>query len=90
MQFELLTTDGAARRGRLTLAHGAIETPVFSIAPEVGGNFGKLQWFSSTYRPLILSVRFLFLRYPKGFACVPVKNNGFEKSKVVNPSYDRK
>lgn len=68
----------------------AIETPVFSIAPEVGGNFGKLQWFSSTYRPLILSVRFLFLRYPKGFACVPVKNNGFEKSKVVNPSYDRK
>ena len=68
----------------------AIETPVFSIVPEVGGNFGKLQWFSSTYRPLILSVRFLFLRYPKGFACVPVKNNGFEKSKVVNPSYDRK
>ncbi|MCI1752441.1 MAG: hypothetical protein LKM36_06080 [Flavobacteriales bacterium] len=68
----------------------AIETPVFSIAPEDGGNFGKLQWFSSTYRPLILSVRFLFLRYPKGFACVPVKNNGFEKSKVVNPSYDRK
>ena len=29
MQFELLTTDGAARRGRLTLAHGVIETPVF-------------------------------------------------------------
>jgi queuine tRNA-ribosyltransferase len=29
MQFELLGTSGAARRGRLTLAHGAIETPVF-------------------------------------------------------------
>ncbi|HMV21820.1 MAG TPA: tRNA guanosine(34) transglycosylase Tgt [Rhodocyclaceae bacterium] len=29
MQFDLLTTDGAARRGRLTLAHGAVETPVF-------------------------------------------------------------
>ena len=29
MQFELLTTDGNARRGRLTLAHGVIETPVF-------------------------------------------------------------
>jgi queuine tRNA-ribosyltransferase len=29
MNFELLTTDGAARRGRLTLAHGEIETPVF-------------------------------------------------------------
>ena len=68
----------------------AIETPIFSIAPTDDGNFGKLQWFSSTYRPLILSVRFLFLRSPKGFACVPVKNNAFEKSKVVNPSYDRK
>ena len=29
MKFELLGTDGAARRGRLTLAHGVIETPVF-------------------------------------------------------------
>ncbi len=29
MTFELLTTDGAARRGRLTLAHGVVETPVF-------------------------------------------------------------
>ncbi|MBP9080412.1 MAG: hypothetical protein KBF80_09205 [Flavobacteriales bacterium] len=68
----------------------AIETPVFSIAPEDEGQFGRMQWFSSTYRPLILSVRFLFLRYPKGFDCVPVKHNRFEKSKVVNPSYERK
>ncbi|MBN8462155.1 MAG: tRNA guanosine(34) transglycosylase Tgt [Dechloromonas sp.] len=29
MQFELITTDGAARRGSLTLAHGAVQTPVF-------------------------------------------------------------
>ena len=29
MKFELLASDGAARRGRLTLAHGAVETPVF-------------------------------------------------------------
>ena len=29
MQFELLASDAAARRGRLTLAHGTIETPVF-------------------------------------------------------------
>ncbi len=29
MQFELLKTDGDARRGTLTLAHGVIETPVF-------------------------------------------------------------
>ncbi len=68
----------------------AIETPIFSIQPNDDGNLGRLQWFSSKYRPLILSVRFLFLRYPKGFACVPVKNNAFEKSKVVNPSYERK
>jgi queuine tRNA-ribosyltransferase len=27
--FELLATDGAARRGRLTLAHGVVETPAF-------------------------------------------------------------
>ena len=29
MQFELLKTDGAARRGTLHLAHGSVETPVF-------------------------------------------------------------
>jgi hypothetical protein len=29
MQFELLASDGAARRGRITLAHGMVETPAF-------------------------------------------------------------
>src|SRR5262249_43385452 len=29
LRFELLTTDGPARRGRLTLAHGVVETPMF-------------------------------------------------------------
>ena len=29
MQFELLAADGEARAGRLTLAHGAVETPAF-------------------------------------------------------------
>jgi queuine tRNA-ribosyltransferase len=29
MNFDLLAADGAARRGRLTLAHGVVETPVF-------------------------------------------------------------
>jgi len=67
----------------------AIETPFFSVMPTDQG-FGRLQWFSTTYRPLIFSVRFLFLRYPKGFACVPVRNNDFEKHKVVNPNYERK
>ncbi len=29
MKFDLLATDGAARRGRLTLAHGIVDTPAF-------------------------------------------------------------
>ncbi len=29
LSFDLLATDGDARRGRLTLAHGVVETPVF-------------------------------------------------------------
>jgi queuine tRNA-ribosyltransferase len=29
MQFEVLATAGRARRGRLTLAHGVVETPIF-------------------------------------------------------------
>ena len=29
MQFERLATDGFARRGRLTLARGRVETPAF-------------------------------------------------------------
>jgi queuine tRNA-ribosyltransferase len=29
LRFELLATDGAARRGRLHTPHGAVETPVF-------------------------------------------------------------
>ena len=29
MKFDLLATDGAARRGRLHLAHGTVETPAF-------------------------------------------------------------
>ncbi|CAM2149384.1 tRNA-guanine transglycosylase [Pararobbsia alpina] len=29
LKFDLLTTDGNARRGRLTLNHGVIETPIF-------------------------------------------------------------
>ena len=29
LDFELLTTEGQARRGRLTLNHGVVETPIF-------------------------------------------------------------
>lgn len=54
-----------------------LETPIFSFAPEDDGHFGALQWFSSDYRPLILSVRFLFLRARQGFDCPPpIKHKG--------------
>ena len=29
LKFELLGTDGLARRGRVTLNHGVVETPIF-------------------------------------------------------------
>jgi len=29
VKFELIATDGAARRGELALAHGTVQTPVF-------------------------------------------------------------
>ena len=29
MKFELLKNEGLARRGRLMLAHGPVETPIF-------------------------------------------------------------
>ena len=36
MQFELLNTDGAARRGRLTFKRGVIETPAFMPVGTIG------------------------------------------------------
>lgn len=57
----------------------AIETPIFNVVPEDQG-FGQLQWFSSRYRPLIFSVRFLFLRARDGFDCPPpVREPGQKK-----------
>ncbi len=63
----------------------ALETPIFSMVPADEG-LGKLQWFSSQYRPIIFSVRFLFLRARDGFDCPPpIKHNEFEKSRTVDP-----
>ncbi len=36
LQFELLKTHGSARRGRLTTAHGVVETPIFMPVGTVG------------------------------------------------------
>jgi queuine tRNA-ribosyltransferase len=42
MQFDLLATSGKARRGRLTLAHGSVETPVFMPV----GTYGSVKAMS--------------------------------------------
>jgi queuine tRNA-ribosyltransferase len=42
MKFSLLTTDGHARRGRLELAHGGIETPIFMPV----GTYGSVKAMS--------------------------------------------
>jgi len=42
MQFEILARDGLARRGRLTLTHGTIETPVFMPV----GTYGSVKAMS--------------------------------------------
>ena len=42
MKFTLLTTDGYARRGRLELAHGVIETPIFMPV----GTYGSVKAMS--------------------------------------------
>ena len=57
-----------------------LETPVFSAVPSDQG-LGQLQWFNSLYRPVIFSIRFLWLRYPNGFDCPEVKSGGGKKKK---------
>ena len=42
MSFELLTTDGAARRGRLTFPRGTVETPAFMPVGTYGSVKGML------------------------------------------------
>ena len=42
LRFELLTTEGLARRGRLTLNHGVVETPVFMPVGTYGTVKGTL------------------------------------------------
>ncbi|GAA0829805.1 MAG: tRNA guanosine(34) transglycosylase Tgt [Cupriavidus sp.] len=42
LNFELLTTDGNARRGRVTLNHGVVETPVFMPV----GTYGSVKAMS--------------------------------------------
>ena len=64
MRFELHATDGAARRGRITLAHGAMETPAFMPV----GTYGTVKAMSpaelvALQAPIVLGNTFhLWLR----------------------------
>ncbi len=42
LKFELLKTEGAARRGLLTLTHGVVETPMFMPVGTYGTVKGML------------------------------------------------
>jgi queuine tRNA-ribosyltransferase len=42
MAFQLLATDGAARRGRMTLPRGTVETPAFMPVGTYGSVKGML------------------------------------------------
>lgn len=42
LKFELITTDGQARRGRVTLNHGVVETPIFMPV----GTYGSVKAMS--------------------------------------------
>ncbi|MEN3292765.1 MAG: queuine tRNA-ribosyltransferase, partial [Burkholderiales bacterium] len=42
LNFKLIKTDGKARRGRLTLNHGVVETPIFMPV----GTYGSVKAMS--------------------------------------------
>ena len=43
LSFELLAVDGAARRGRVTLDHGTVETPAF-MPVGTAGTVKAVRW----------------------------------------------
>jgi len=63
LRFELVATDGVARRGRLTTAHGVVETPAFmpvgtrgavkSLSPDDLRDAGAQIILSNTYHLLV-------------------------------------
>src|SRR5574342_69085 len=46
MRFEVLATDGSARRGRVTLPHGVVDTPAFMPV----GTYGPILTDSGGYQ----------------------------------------
>src|SRR5205807_820111 len=63
LSFELLATDGAARRGRLHTPHGTVETPVFmpvgtqaavkGLTPDQVAGAGASIILANTYHPAL-------------------------------------
>lgn len=54
-----------------------LETPILSVYPWDGGH-SSLAWFSSRYRPVIFTVRFMIVRRPRGADCPPVYKSPFD------------
>ena len=61
--FEVIIVDGSARRGRLTTAHGAVETPVFmpcgtygsvkGMTPELLSDVGTQMLLGNTFHLML-------------------------------------
>jgi queuine tRNA-ribosyltransferase len=62
--FELVATDGAARRGRLTTAHGQVETPAFMPVATLGSvkGLGPDDLRASSTEIVLANTYHLFLR----------------------------
>ena len=57
MQFQVLSSDGAARRGLLKLPHGEVETPAFMPVEawsEMAERFGTSYMAQSTWLQLVM------------------------------------
>ena len=53
MQFELLAADGAARRGKLALPHGVVDTPEFMPV----GTYGTVKTLGADFPQLARAQR---------------------------------
>lgn len=60
----------------------SLETPILNVYEWDDGR-SEIKYFSSRYRPIIFSLRFMLLRQPKGADCVPVKKEKKSKKSKV-------
>lgn len=67
LSFELLSTDGAARRGRVTLDHGTVETPAF-MPVGTAGTVKAVRWsdVSAAGAEIVLSNTYHLMLRPGG------------------------